>query len=85
MAEACEVATPLKHATEVDKSYFAAHRIRDKRGRDAYGKTIVFGLLKRQGNMYATIMPDCFKATLQDIIKGHTDSTTIIHSDGWMG
>ncbi len=85
MAEACGVATPLKGAAEVDQSYFGAHCIRDKRGRDAYGKTIVFGLLKQQGNMYAKIMPDCSKATMQDIIKGHADSTTIIHSDGWRG
>ena len=34
---------------ELDESYFGAHRVRGKRGRGAYGKTIVFGLLKRGG------------------------------------
>lgn len=85
MAEDCEVSTPLKDAVEVDESYFGAHRVRGKRGRGAYGKTIVFGLLKRQGKVYTEIVPDCSKATLQGIIRGHVEPATIIHSDGWRG
>ena len=85
MAEACEMATPLKDAVEVDESYFGARRVRGKRGRGAYGKTIVFGLLKRQGKVYTEIVPDCSKATLQGIIRGHVEPATVIHSDGWRG
>ncbi|MBU1978420.1 MAG: IS1595 family transposase [Gammaproteobacteria bacterium] len=85
MAEACELATPLKDAVEVDESYFGARRVRGKRGRGAYGKTIVFGLLKRQGKVYTEIVPDCSKATLQGIIRGHVEPATVIHSDGWRG
>jgi transposase len=29
--------------------------------------------------------PDCSKATLQGIIRGHVDLGTVIHSDGWRG
>lgn len=85
MAEDCEIASPLKGAVEVDESYFGARRVRGKRGRGAYGKTIVFGLLKRQGKVYTEIVPDCSKATLQGIIRGHVEPATIIHSDGWRG
>lgn len=85
MAESCEIATPLKDAVEVDESYFGARRVRGKRGRGAYGKTIVFGLLKRQGKVYTEIVPDCSKATLQGIIRGHVEPATVIHSDGWRG
>lgn len=85
MAEACKIASPLKDAVEVDESYFGARRVRGKRGRGAYGKTIVFGLLKRQGKVYTEIVPDCSKATLQGIIRGHVELATIIHSDGWRG
>ena len=49
------------------------------------GKTIVFGLLKRQGNVYTEMLPNCSKATLQGIIRGHGESATVIHSDGWHG
>jgi transposase-like protein len=47
-----------------------ARRIRGKRGRGASGKTIVFGLLKRDGNVYTEIVPDCSKATLQVLFGG---------------
>ncbi len=33
---------------EVDESYFRARRVKGKRGRWTHGKTIVFGLLKRE-------------------------------------
>ena len=85
VAESCELESPLQGAVEVDESYFGAHRVRGKRGRGAYGKTIVFGLLKRQGKVYTEIVPDCSKATLQGIIRGHVEPSTVIHSDGWRG
>jgi len=85
IAESCERESPLQGAVEVDESYFGAHRVRGRRGRGAYGKTIVFGLLKRQGKVYAEIVPDCFKATLQGIILGHVEPSTVIHSHCWRG
>ena len=85
IAESCELESPLQGAVEVDESYFEAHRVRGKRGRGAYGKTIVFGLLKRHGKVYTEIVPDCSKATLQGIIRGHVEPSTVIHSDGWRG
>jgi len=39
--------SPLTGELEADESYFGARRVRGKRGRGAFGKTIVFGLLKR--------------------------------------
>ena len=41
---------------EVDESYFGAKRVRGKRGRGAAGKTPVFGLLKRGGNVHVSIV-----------------------------
>ena len=85
LAESCELASPLQGAVEVDESYFGARRVRGKRGRGAYGKTIVFGGLKREGKVYTEIVPDCSKPTLQGIIRGHVEVSTVIHSDGWRG
>jgi transposase len=31
------------------------------------------------------IVPDCTKATLQRVIRGHIAPDTLIHSDGWRG
>lgn len=85
IAKHCELESPLQGSVEVDESYFGAQRVRGKRGRGAYGKTIVFGVLKRQGKVYTEIVPDCSKATLQAIIRGHVAPDAIIHSDGWRG
>ena len=42
-----------------------ARRVRGRRGRGAYGKTVVFGIFERQGRVYPEIVPDCSKPTLQ--------------------
>ena len=55
---------------ELDESYFGAKRIRGKRGRGAAGKTPVFGLLKRNGKVYVTIVPNCTREELMPIIQG---------------
>jgi transposase len=86
MAEDCERRSPLSSGeVEVDESYFGARRVRGKRGRGASGKTIVFGLLKRDGKVYTEIVPDCKKVTLQAIIRGRISPEAVIHSDGWRG
>jgi transposase-like protein len=86
VAEECERQSPLSSGqVEVDESYFGARRVRGKRGRGASGKTIVFGLLKREGKVYTEIVPDCKKATLQAIIRGRVSPEAVIHSDGWRG
>src|SRR3989440_11708200 len=49
LAQECERASPFAGEVEVDESYFGARRVRGKRGRGASGKTIVFGIFKRNG------------------------------------
>ena len=62
-----------------------ARRVKGRRGRGAYGKTVVFGIFARQGHVYTEIVPDCSKPTLQGIIRGRVDPRTVINSDGWRG
>ena len=76
---------PMEGTIEVDESYFGPKRIPGKRGRGAGGKTIVFGVFKRQGKVYTEIVPDARKKTLQRVIRGKVDSQSVIHSDGWRG
>ena len=86
LAEECERQSPLSSGhVEVDESYFGTHRVRGKRGRGTSGKTIVFGLLKRDGKVYREIVPECKKATLQAIIRGRVAPEVVIPSDGWRG
>ncbi len=85
IAQECERASPFGGTVEVDESYFGAKRVRGKRGRSASGKTIVFGIFKRNGSVYTEIVPDCKARTLQAIIRGHVAPQSVIHSDGWRG
>jgi len=81
----CDHEFPLKGEIEVDESYFGAKQIKGKRGRGSYGKTIVFGILERNGKVYTEIVPDCSRATLQAIIRGKVKADSVIHSDKWRG
>lgn len=86
VAAECERASPYSDCeVEVDESYFGARRVRGKRGRGASGKTIVFGIFKRNGCVYTEVVPDCKKRTLQAVIRGRVALDTVIHSDGWRG
>lgn len=68
---------------EIDESYFGASRIRVKRGRGAAGKTPVFGVLKREGQVYLQIVSNCSRESLLPIIQGDILEGSTIYSDGW--
>lgn len=73
----------LSGEIELDESYFGARRIRGKRGRGAAGKTPVFGVLKRDGNVYVQIVENCSKSELMPIIQGKILEGSTVYTDGW--
>ena len=85
IVEYCKQSSPLCGEVEIDESYFGARRIKGRRGRGALGKTIVFGILKRNGKVYTEIVPNCARKTLQAVIRGRVEPESVIHSDGWRG
>ena len=68
---------------EIDESYFGARRVRGKRGRGAAGKTPVFGILKRSGKVYVTVVKNCSREQLLPVIQGKILEGSTIYSDGW--
>ena len=69
---------------ELDESYFGAKRVRGKRGRGAAGKTPVFGVLKRDENVYVEIVKNCSKEELMPIIQGKIlEYHSTVYTDGW--
>lgn len=68
---------------ELDESYFGAKRVRGKKGRGAAGKTPVFGVLKRDGEVYVEVVKDCSKEQLMPIIQGKILEGSTINTDGW--
>ncbi|PJK00150.1 hypothetical protein CO615_05725 [Lysobacteraceae bacterium NML75-0749] len=43
----------------------------------------MFGLYQRNGWVFAEIVPDVKKATLQKVIQGKVAPDSVIHSDGY--
>jgi hypothetical protein len=70
---------------ESDESYFGPRRVRGRRGRGAGWKTVVFGLLKRDHQVYTKIVPNVTKAALQAVIRKKASLASILHTDKWPG
>ena len=83
LVEFCADEAKFSGVVEVDESYYGPKRIRGKRGRGASGKTIVFGLLKRNGKVYTQIVKNVSRAELMPIIKGKVLEGSTVNSDGW--
>ena len=68
---------------EIDESYFGARRIRGKAGRGAGGKTIVFGLKKRNGRVYTQVVTNCSARQLIPIIQDKISEDSTVYTDGF--
>lgn len=80
IASNIEDASTLEGEVEADESYFGGRR-KGKRGRGAGGKTPVFGLLKRKGRVYTTVIDDTKTATLMPIIHKKVVPDSIVYTD----
>ena len=65
---------------EADETYVGGHRP-GKRGRGAAGKTVVFGMLERGGDVMAKVVPNVRKRTLQPIIAENVATGSTVHTD----
>jgi transposase-like protein len=60
--------SPIHGVVELDESYFGGVR-KGRRGRGAAGKVPVFGILKRGGQVYTTMIPNARALTLLSIVQ----------------
>ena len=67
---------------EIDESYFGGKR-KGRRGRGANNKTIVFGILERNGKIYTKIVENVSKETLMKEIENKTQKGSVFYTDGW--
>ncbi len=80
----CEKESPFqKGEIEIDESYFGAKRIRGRRGRGSYGKTIVFGLKQREGKVYTQVIKNCSKKAIIPLINQRISRSVIVYTDGF--
>jgi len=77
-----EDVNPLCGQVEVDETYIGGKRA-GKRGRGASGKTVVMGLVERNGNAIAKVVPDVKAHTLLPMIQERIvkEDKTVIFTD----
>lgn len=73
---------PLAGHVEVDETYVGGKR-KGKRGRGAEGKSVVFGMLERDGEIYTKVVPDASRKSLVPEITRQVPKGTRISSDEW--
>lgn len=70
----------LSGEIEIDESYFGGHR-KGNRGRGAAGKSVVLGLLERDGRVYTTVVDNVSAAELLTHIKARTRKGSVYYTD----
>ena len=70
----------LKGEIELDESYFGGRR-KGKRGRGAAGKSIVFGLLERDGRVYTKVVEQVTAGELMTHIQRRTRKGSVYYTD----
>jgi len=71
---------PLTGHVEVDETYVGGKRP-GKRGRGAGGKSVVFGIMERGGELFTKVVPDAKRKTLFAEITRQVPEGTRISSD----
>lgn len=65
---------------EVDETYVGGVRP-GKRGRGAAGKTVIMGMMERDGEIMTKVVPDVRKATLQPLIEANVEKGSHVNTD----
>jgi transposase-like protein/predicted RNA-binding Zn-ribbon protein involved in translation (DUF1610 family) len=74
----------LSGHVELDEAYVGGRTTGGKRGRGAPNKTIVMGLVEREGRTVAKVIPNVEKATLRDVVLDHVEPGAIVSTDELM-
>lgn len=70
----------LSGIIEVDETMVGGKRA-GKRGRGAAGKTVIFGMLQRDGDVMTKVVPNVRRATLHPHMEANIEKGSEIHSD----
>ncbi len=74
----------LKGEIELDEAYFGGRR-KGQRGRAAAGKSVVFGLLERDGRVYTKVVESVSADELMRHIQAHTRKDSVYFTDTFRG
>jgi transposase len=71
----------LSNHVEIDEAYVGGRHHGGKRGRGAEGKTVVVGMIERDGPMKAIVAPNVRKVTLQPLVNEHIAEGSTVSTD----
>lgn len=71
---------PLSGTVEADETYIGGKR-KGTRGRGAAGKTVVFGMLEKDGDVMTKVVPNVRRNTLQPLVKANVEQGSTMHTD----
>ena len=74
----------LKGEIELDEAYFGGRR-KGQRGRAPAGKSVVFGLLEREGRVYTKVVESVSAEELMQHIQAHTRKGSVYFTDAFRG
>jgi len=66
---------------EIDETVVGGYRRGGKRGHAGDNKTVVFGMLQRDGDVMTKVVPNVRRATLLPIIQANVKPDTNVHTD----
>lgn len=72
---------PLGGHVEIDETYVGGRRKGGKRGRGAPGKTVVLGMLERDGDVMTKVVPDVQRKTLEPHIVENVERGATVSTD----
>lgn len=72
---------PLSGIVEMDETYVGGRGKNNKRGRGAENKTPVFGIVEREGDIKAHVVPNVQTKTIQPIINRSVKKNTLVITD----
>ncbi|MGA2028769.1 MAG: IS1595 family transposase [Verrucomicrobiota bacterium] len=72
---------PLYGQVEIDETYIGGRTTGGTRGRGAPNKTILFGMMQRDGQVMTKVVPNVAKKTLQPIIEENVLDGSTVHTD----
>jgi transposase len=84
VAELEAMESKLSGEIELDEAYFGGRR-KGKRGRGAAGKSVVFGLLERDGRVYTKVVENVSAETLMTHIRANTRKGSVYYTDAFNG
>lgn len=81
MAGKNETDPPMSGHVEVDETYVGGRTKGGKRGRGSANKTIVAGVLERDGNIKAKVVPNVSRNTMESFIESNVVSGSTVSTD----